>query len=76
MADENQTQTSTQTAGETATNIQDVMGGMQQKPDAKPADNGGDKAAGSNEGGSGNGGYYWDESWFVSPDFRFTESSA
>jgi hypothetical protein len=56
MADENQTQTSTQTAGETATNIQDVMGGMQQKPDAKPADNGGDKAAGSNEGGSGNGG--------------------
>lgn len=24
-------------------------------------------------GGSGNGGYYWDESWYISPDFRFTQ---
>ena len=23
--------------------------------------------------GAGDGGYYWDESWFISPDFRFTQ---
>ena len=51
-------QTSTQTAGETATNdIANVMGGMQtQKPDPKPTENSGDNGAGSNAAADGKGG--------------------
>ena len=57
MPDTNEAQTSTQTAGETASNdIANVMGTMQQqKPDAQPADNGGEKATGSNANANGKG---------------------
>ena len=60
-------QTSTQTAGETATNdIKDVMGTMQtQKPETKPDDNSGDKGAGSKETADGKGSEVKHPAWMA-----------
>ena len=60
-------QTSNEAAGETATNdIANVMGGMQdQKPDAKPGENTGDKATGNNANADGNGGEVKHPAWMA-----------
>ena len=55
MPDTNEAQTS-QTAGETANDISNIMGGMQgQKPETKPGENTGDKGEGSKGAADGKG---------------------
>ena len=57
-------QTSTQTAGETANDITDIMGGMQgQKPETKPGENTGDKGEGSKGAADGKGGETQHPAW-------------
>ena len=66
MADENQTKTSTQTAGETAENyIANVMGGMSgnEQPGSKPKGNGGDADQGKNVNDNGKGGEVQHPAW-------------